>query len=86
MTALSLGILSGSLHSLLNLLTGPCMTGQTLLRPSRQAEAMIEGLTDVAPSLGVTSNLFPLSGLSPSRGCTATVHAGSVDFGEETRK
>lgn len=62
------------------------MTGQTLLRPSRQAEAMIEGLTDVALSLGVTSNLFPLSGLSTSRVCTATVHAGSVDFGEETRK
>lgn len=62
------------------------MTGQTLLRPSRQAEAMIGGLTDATPSLGVTSNLFPLSGLSPSRVSTAMVHAASAEFGVETRK
>lgn len=62
------------------------MTGQTLLQPSLQTEAMIGGVNKWRSVFGVTSNLFPLLGLSLSGASTVAVHAASTQFGVETRK
>ena len=67
MTALSLGILffffGAHYHSLLNLLAGSRMTGQTSLRPSRQDRSNDQGVNRCCSVFGVTSTLFPPLGL-----------------------
>lgn len=62
------------------------MTGQTLLQPSRQIEAMIRGLTDAAQSLG--SHLLYSHCCSSHRGraSTTAIRTAYTQFAVETGK
>lgn len=73
-------------HSLLNLLAGSRLNGQTLLQPSRQIEAMIRGLTDAAQSLGSHPLYSHCWDSRLSRVSTITIHNAHTQFAVETRK